>query len=127
VADSIQAGPPTETASEHAENDSVAVEVEVNFSGDFSQRVRLEGTPEQVLKVAPAAFQLLIDTMKEAERRQNRKRFMVAASIVVFSGAALSLVGLMLDFANVRNFNTRALFTMGVWLLTSRSSRTRSA
>lgn len=57
--------------------------------------------------------------MKEVERARIRKRFVAAAHVVVFGVAALSIVGLVLDFANVRDFNTTALFTMGGWVLGS--------
>jgi hypothetical protein len=98
---------------------SVAIEVEVEFSGDIRQRVRMEGPPEQVLKVAPVAFELVRDMMNEGERARIRKRFVAAAHVVVFGVAALSIVGLALDFANVRDFNTAGLFSMGVWVLGS--------
>ncbi len=100
-------------------SDAVPVEVEIEFSGDLRPRVRLKGPPEKVLKVVPAAVQLMRDAMKEVERTRIRKRFVAAAHVVVFGLAALSIIGLALDFANVRDFNTAALFTMGGWVLGS--------
>lgn len=79
----------------------------------------MEGPPEQVLKVAPTAFELVTNMMDKAERARNRRRFVAAAHVVVFGVAALSIVGLSLDFANVRDFNTAGLFTMGGWVLGS--------
>ena len=64
-------------------------------------------------------MELLRDTVNQAERARIRKRFISAAHIVVFGVAALSIIGLALDFANVRDFNTTALFTMGGWVLSS--------
>lgn len=57
--------------------------------------------------------------MKEAERARIRRRFMAAAHVVVFAMAALSILGLSLDFANIRDFNTAALLIMGGWILGS--------
>ena len=115
----IQPGSPRARTPGQAPSGSVAIEVEVEFSGDIRQRVRMEGPPEQVLKVAPAAFELVRDMMNEVERARIRKRFVAAAHVVVFGVAALSIVGLALDFANVRDFNTAGLFTMGGWVLGS--------
>ena len=114
-----QPGSPRAGPTEQASDGRVEIEVEVEFSGDIRQRVRIVGTPEQVLKVAPASMKLLRDTVKEAERARIRKRFVGAAHIVVFGVAALSIIGLALDFANIRDFNTTALFTMGGWVLGS--------
>jgi hypothetical protein len=119
VANPIQPGSRRARTAGQAPTGSVAIDVEVEFSGDLRQRVRMEGPPEQVLKIAPAAFELVIDMMKEVERARIRRRFVAAAHVVVFGVAALSIVGLALDFANVRNFNTGALFTMGAWVLGS--------
>jgi hypothetical protein len=55
--------PRSQQQGEQTPGDSVAIEVEVE-SGDFRQRVRIEGQPEQVLKVAPAAFELVRKRMK---------------------------------------------------------------
>lgn len=115
----MQPGSPRARTPGQAPGDPVAIEVEVEFSGDIRQRVRVEGSPEHVLKVAPAAFELVRNMMDKGERARIRKRFVAAAHFVVFGVAALSVVGLALDFANVRDFNTVGLFTMGAWVLGS--------
>ena len=104
---------------EQARDRRVVVEVEVESGDDYRQRVRITGTPEQVLKVVPASLKLMRGTMKEGERARIRKRFVAAAHVVVFGVAALSVIGLALDFANFRDFNTGALFAMGGWVLSS--------
>jgi hypothetical protein len=116
---SDELGSPRAHTSERAPDRNVEIEVEVEFSGDIRQRVRIIGPPEQVVKVVPATLQLLRGTMKEAERARIRNRFVAAAHVVVFGVAALSIIGLVLDFANVRDFNTAALFIMGGWVLGS--------
>jgi hypothetical protein len=110
------ASSPASTAGD-ARGGSVSYKVEIEYSGDIRQRVVVDGSPEQVLKVGPAVVQLVRDTMKEVERARIRRRFAIAAHVLVFGVAALSIVGLVLDFVNFRDFNTGPLFAMGGWVV----------
>lgn len=54
-----------------------------------------------------------------SEQEVYRRRFMSAAHVLVFSIAALAVIGMALHFANFRRFNTQFLVGMGLWIVGS--------
>src|SRR5689334_1017270 len=104
-------------SADESTNGARDVDVEIDFSENFSTRIRIRGPIDEVRKVLP---EVLVDAeraramaMQKAEQARYRRQFFSTAHWLVFGVAALSVLGLVLDFLNIYDFNTRALYTMG--------------
>lgn len=111
---------PTED-SQRAKQEDGKAELVIDIDEDYRIRVKLSGAPEEVAKLARAIDvpNFVGELMDDRERRAYRKRFFSMAHRTVSVITVLAVAGMVADFLNIWELNTRWVVGLGVWTVGS--------
>lgn len=102
------------------EEDKLDVDLHlIDGDGPPSLRIQVRGKGEAVHSVLQDVMLDWRQLVKERERARMRRYFFSTAHVFIFGVAVLAVIGFGADFLKLREFNTRALWGMGAWIVVS--------